>query len=72
MGTISAAIFTSSNELPVYIPTHNKFECTPYEDLTIREVILEEFFVNLNTWHLKVPLIIYDIVEMHEIDRVLR
>ncbi|KAH1098128.1 hypothetical protein J1N35_015049 [Gossypium stocksii] len=72
MGAILAAIFTSSSELPVYIPTHNKFECTPYEDLTIREVIPKEFFMNLNTWHVKVPLVVYAIVEMHEIDRVLQ
>ncbi|MBA0755540.1 hypothetical protein Gogos_021949 [Gossypium gossypioides] len=49
-----------------------KFEWTPYEDPTIRKVIPEEFFVNPNTWHVKVPLVVYATVQMHETDRVLR
>ncbi|KAA3483273.1 serine/threonine-protein phosphatase 7 long form-like protein [Gossypium australe] len=55
---------------PLITRSEDKFECTPYEDLTIREVITEEFFVN--TWYVKVSLLVYDIVEMHEIDKVLR
>ncbi|MFQ6621812.1 hypothetical protein Gotur_002274 [Gossypium turneri] len=49
-----------------------KFEWTPYEDLAIREVILEEFFVNPNIWHVKVPLVVYATVEMHKTDKVLQ
>ncbi|MBA0857712.1 hypothetical protein Goshw_016028 [Gossypium schwendimanii] len=41
------------------------------EDPIIREVIPEEFLVNPNVWHVKVPLVVYAIVEMHETDRVL-
>ncbi|KAG8493325.1 hypothetical protein CXB51_010703 [Gossypium anomalum] len=47
-------------------------EQTPYEEPAIRAVILEEFFQNLNIWHVKVPLVNYFIVEMHQTDRVLR
>ncbi|MBA0702769.1 hypothetical protein Goari_022249, partial [Gossypium aridum] len=45
------------------------FEWTPYKDLAIREVILKEFFMNPNAWHIKVPLVVYAIVEMHKTDR---
>ncbi|MBA0767009.1 hypothetical protein Gotri_015990, partial [Gossypium trilobum] len=48
------------------------FGWTPYEDLVIRVVILEEFFVNPNAWHVKVPFVMYATVEMHEADSVLR
>ncbi|MBA0786085.1 hypothetical protein Gotri_025125 [Gossypium trilobum] len=48
------------------------FEWTPYEDPAIQKVIPEEFFVNPNTWHVKVPLVVYATVQMHETDRVLR
>ncbi|MBA0628354.1 hypothetical protein Godav_023098 [Gossypium davidsonii] len=40
--------------------------------LGIRAVILEEFYVNPNVWHAKVPLVVYATVNMHEADRVLR
>ncbi|MBA0857711.1 hypothetical protein Goshw_016028 [Gossypium schwendimanii] len=63
MGLILISIVTSSSEL--------LFEWTPYEDPIIREVIPEEFLVNPNVWHVKVPLVVYAIVEMHETDRVL-
>ncbi|KAG8478820.1 hypothetical protein CXB51_028798 [Gossypium anomalum] len=33
-----------------------QFQWTPYEDPAIRAVIPEEFFQNLNIWHVKVPL----------------
>ncbi|MBA0753129.1 hypothetical protein Gogos_020783, partial [Gossypium gossypioides] len=48
------------------------FQWTPYEDLTIRAVTPDEFFQNLNIWHVKVPLVNYATVEMHQTDRVLR
>ncbi|KAH1096955.1 hypothetical protein J1N35_013876 [Gossypium stocksii] len=35
-------------------------------------VIPDEFFQNLNIWHVKVPMVTYAIVEMHQSDRVLR
>ncbi|MBA0776737.1 hypothetical protein Gotri_011694 [Gossypium trilobum] len=50
----------------------SKFEWTPYEDSTIRAVIPDELFVNPNTWHVKVPLVVYATIEMHNTDRVLR
>ncbi|MBA0753523.1 hypothetical protein Gogos_000020, partial [Gossypium gossypioides] len=48
------------------------FEWAPYEDSTIWAVILDDFFVNPNAWHIKVPLVVYATVEMHEANRVLR
>ncbi|KAH1055914.1 hypothetical protein J1N35_033979 [Gossypium stocksii] len=44
------------------------FEWTPYFDPRIRECISSEFLVNPNIWHVKVPLIVYAMVEMHESD----
>ncbi|MBA0766783.1 hypothetical protein Gotri_015790, partial [Gossypium trilobum] len=49
-----------------------EFEWTLYEDLAIPEVIHEKFFVNSNIWHVKVSLVVYATVEIHETDRVLR
>ncbi|MBA0648060.1 hypothetical protein Goklo_015846 [Gossypium klotzschianum] len=72
MGAIPVIIFTSSSKLPLYIPSRNKFEMTSYEDPAIQECILEEFFVNPNIWHVKIPLVVYIIMEMHESNRVLR
>ncbi|KAK5846005.1 hypothetical protein PVK06_002271 [Gossypium arboreum] len=68
MGSVSLSIFTSSSEPPIYIPIHNE---TPYEDLAIRVVIPDEFFQNLNIWHVKVPLVNYTTIEMHQKDGVL-
>ncbi|MBA0848421.1 hypothetical protein Goshw_001932 [Gossypium schwendimanii] len=48
------------------------FQWTPYDDPVIRAVILDEFFQNLNICHVKVPLVNYATVEMHQKDRVLR
>ncbi|MBA0610850.1 hypothetical protein Godav_011624 [Gossypium davidsonii] len=48
-----------------------QFQWTPYEDPTIQVVILDEFFQNSNIWHVKVPLVNYATVEMHQTDRVL-
>ncbi|MBA0816165.1 hypothetical protein Gohar_000858, partial [Gossypium harknessii] len=42
------------------------------QDPAIQAVIPEEFFVNPNAWHVKVQLIVYTTVEMHETNRVLR
>ncbi|MBA0878116.1 hypothetical protein Goshw_014432, partial [Gossypium schwendimanii] len=47
-------------------------EKTLYKDPTIRAVIPDEFFQNLNIWHVKVLLVNYATVEMHQTDRVLR
>ncbi|MFQ6651514.1 hypothetical protein Gotur_023810 [Gossypium turneri] len=72
MGTVLLSISTSSSGPPIYIPTHNKFQWTPYEDPVIRAVIPEEFLQNPKAWHAKVALINYTTVEMHQSDRVLR
>ncbi|KAK5812929.1 hypothetical protein PVK06_028373 [Gossypium arboreum] len=45
---------------------------TPYEDMVIRAVIPDEFFQNLNIWLVKVPLVNYATVEMHQTNRVLQ
>ncbi|MFQ6633844.1 hypothetical protein Gotur_012392 [Gossypium turneri] len=57
MGSVSFFIFTSSNKPPIYIPTHNE------------AVIPEEFFQNLNSWHVKVQLVNYATVEIHQTNR---
>ncbi|MBA0853139.1 hypothetical protein Goshw_013890 [Gossypium schwendimanii] len=49
-----------------------QFQWTPYEDLTIWTVIPDEFFQNPNIWHVKVSLVNYATVKMHQTDRVLR
>ncbi|KAG8472972.1 hypothetical protein CXB51_034896 [Gossypium anomalum] len=49
-----------------------QFQWTPYEDPTIRAVILDEYLQNPNAWHVKVSLVNFSIVEMHQSDRVLR
>ncbi|MFQ6637180.1 hypothetical protein Gotur_013120 [Gossypium turneri] len=49
-----------------------QFQWTPYEDMTIRAVIPDEFFQNQNIWHVNVPLVNYATVEMHQMDRVLQ
>ncbi|KAK5802646.1 hypothetical protein PVK06_030257 [Gossypium arboreum] len=49
-----------------------QFQWTPYEDPTIRPVIPDEYLQNPNAWHVKVPLVNFAIVEMHQSDRVLR
>ncbi|MBA0753115.1 hypothetical protein Gogos_020456, partial [Gossypium gossypioides] len=48
-----------------------QFQWTPYKDSTIWAVISDEFFQNLNIWHVKVPLVNYATVETHQTDRVL-
>ncbi|MFQ6622591.1 hypothetical protein Gotur_001739, partial [Gossypium turneri] len=59
MGSVLLSIFMSSSEPPIYIPTHNK------------AIISDEFFQNLNIWHVKVSLVNYATVEMHQKDRQL-
>ncbi|MBA0876693.1 hypothetical protein Goshw_001606 [Gossypium schwendimanii] len=49
-----------------------QFQWTPYEDPAIRVVIPNEYFQNPNAWHVKVALVNYATVEMHQSDRVLR
>ncbi|KAH1064774.1 hypothetical protein J1N35_029761 [Gossypium stocksii] len=49
-----------------------QFEWTPYEDPAVRAVISDEFLQNPNMWHVKVPMVTYATVEMHQSDRVLR
>ncbi|MBA0872161.1 hypothetical protein Goshw_008250 [Gossypium schwendimanii] len=43
-----------------------------YADPRIQECILTEFLVNRNIWHIKVPLIVFAMVEMHKFDQVMR
>ncbi|MBA0878257.1 hypothetical protein Goshw_002715 [Gossypium schwendimanii] len=42
------------------------------QDPTIRAVIPDEYFQNPNAWQMKVALINYATMEMHQSDRVLR
>ncbi|MBA0785097.1 hypothetical protein Gotri_000168, partial [Gossypium trilobum] len=46
-----------------------QFEWTTYEDPAIRAVIPDEYFQNPNAWHVKVALVNYATVEMHQSDR---
>ncbi|MBA0882045.1 hypothetical protein Goshw_009945, partial [Gossypium schwendimanii] len=45
------------------------FQWTPYEDPVIQAVIPDEYFQNPNAWHVKVALVNYAIVEMHQSSR---
>ncbi|KAK5825885.1 hypothetical protein PVK06_020761 [Gossypium arboreum] len=58
--------------LLLYQRSEAHFQWTPCDDLAIRVVIPDGFFQNLNIWHVKVPLVNYATVEMHQTDRVLR
>ncbi|KAG8498178.1 hypothetical protein CXB51_007402 [Gossypium anomalum] len=49
-----------------------QFEWTPYDDPAIRAVISDEYVQNPNAWHVKVSLVNYATVEMHQSDRVLQ
>ncbi|MBA0780213.1 hypothetical protein Gotri_004343, partial [Gossypium trilobum] len=86
MGAIPTAIFTW-NHGPSYVglldelrdmrllldqQLEAKFEWTPYSDPAIQECIPSKFLVNPNIWHIKVPLVVYVIVEMHKSDKVLQ
>ncbi|MFQ6665705.1 hypothetical protein Gotur_032332, partial [Gossypium turneri] len=46
-----------------------QFQWTPYEDPVIRAVIPDEYLQNPNAWHVKVALVNYATVEMHQSDR---
>ncbi|MFQ6631845.1 hypothetical protein Gotur_008730 [Gossypium turneri] len=69
MSSVSLSIFKLSSRPPIYSPTHNEFQWTPHEDSEIRAVIPDELFQNLNILHVKVPLVNYATVEMHQTDR---
>ncbi|KAH1064270.1 hypothetical protein J1N35_029257 [Gossypium stocksii] len=72
MGVVPTVIFTPSSGPPLYILTLNKFEWTLYSDPKIQECIPFEFLVNPNMWHMKVPLVVYVMVEMHELEIALQ
>ncbi|KAG8472626.1 hypothetical protein CXB51_034310 [Gossypium anomalum] len=48
-----------------------EIEWMSYADLRIQEYIPSKFLTNRNIWHIKVALIIFTTVEMHESDRVM-
>ncbi|KAG8483083.1 hypothetical protein CXB51_022051 [Gossypium anomalum] len=62
---------TSLEDIQLLLDQRSKaeFQWTPYEDPTIRVVIPDEFFQNPNFWHVKVPLVNYATVEIHQSDR---
>ncbi|MBA0878934.1 hypothetical protein Goshw_007943, partial [Gossypium schwendimanii] len=64
MGIVSLSIFTSLSGPPIYIPTHNEFQWTSYEDPAIRAIIPDEYFQNPNAWHVKVALVNYATISM--------
>ncbi|KAK5784863.1 hypothetical protein PVK06_039402 [Gossypium arboreum] len=49
-----------------------QFQWASYEDPAIRVVILDEFLQNPNVLHIKVPLVNYATLEMHQSDKVLQ
>ncbi|KAH1097795.1 hypothetical protein J1N35_014716 [Gossypium stocksii] len=49
-----------------------QFQWTPYKDPAIWAIIPDEFFQNPNIWHVKVSLVNYATVEIHQTNRVLR
>ncbi|KAK5794091.1 hypothetical protein PVK06_035292 [Gossypium arboreum] len=49
-----------------------QFELTPDSGLRIQAYIPSEILVNPNMWHVKVPLVVYTMVEMHESDQVMQ
>ncbi|KAG8478648.1 hypothetical protein CXB51_028450 [Gossypium anomalum] len=49
-----------------------QFQWTPYEDPAIRVVMPDEFLQNPKAWHVKIALVNYATVEMHQSYRVLR
>ncbi|MFQ6647492.1 hypothetical protein Gotur_020715, partial [Gossypium turneri] len=66
MGMVSLSTFTSLSGPPIYIPTHNEFQWTLYEDPAIRAVIPDEYFQNPNAWYVKVPLVNFATMEIHQ------
>ncbi|KAG8489806.1 hypothetical protein CXB51_017888 [Gossypium anomalum] len=63
---------SKNRRLPITIAIMSTFQWTPYEDPVIWAVIPNEFLQNPNAWHVKVALVNYATVEMHQSDRVLR
>ncbi|MBA0873391.1 hypothetical protein Goshw_001546 [Gossypium schwendimanii] len=57
---------------PILLDQQSKtdFEWMSYTNLRIRACIPAEYLANPKIWHMKVPLIVYAKVEMHESDRV--
>ncbi|KAG8479841.1 hypothetical protein CXB51_029497 [Gossypium anomalum] len=49
-----------------------QFQWTPYEDSAIRAIIPDEYLQSPKAWHVKVPLVNFAIMEIHQSDRVLR
>ncbi|KAH1114622.1 hypothetical protein J1N35_008000 [Gossypium stocksii] len=81
------SIFTSSSGPLIYISTHNEVEpfselcrntylfrryTASIRPMIRSTIIPDEYFQNPNAWHVKVPLVSYATVEMHQSDRVLR
>ncbi|MBA0549879.1 hypothetical protein Golob_020880, partial [Gossypium lobatum] len=52
--------------------TEEEFVWMPYANPRIQECIPVEFLANRNIWQVKVPLIVFATVEMHESNRVMR
>ncbi|KAH1106288.1 hypothetical protein J1N35_010056, partial [Gossypium stocksii] len=67
--TSYVGISTSLKDIRLLLDQQSKAQV---KDLAIRAVIPDEFFQNSNIWHVKVPLVNYATVEMHQSDRVLR
>ncbi|MFQ6660282.1 hypothetical protein Gotur_028869 [Gossypium turneri] len=66
-----AGLLSSLEDIRLLLDQQSKaqFQWTPYEDLAIRAVILDEYFQNPNASHAKVALVNYATVEMHQSDR---
>ncbi|KAG8479496.1 hypothetical protein CXB51_029297 [Gossypium anomalum] len=62
---------TSLEDIRLLLNQRSKaeFQWTLYEDPTIQAVIPDEFLQNPNAWHVKVPLVNYATLEMHQSDR---
>ncbi|MBA0583697.1 hypothetical protein Gorai_014544, partial [Gossypium raimondii] len=52
--------------------TKAEFLWMPYADPRIQEYVSTKFLANHNIWNVKVPLIIFAIIEMHESNQVMR
>ncbi|KAH1130787.1 hypothetical protein J1N35_002165 [Gossypium stocksii] len=71
-GELSQNTFLSQSiRLLLHQRSDVEFEWTPYNDPAIQAVISDKYFQNLNAWHVKVPLLSYAKVEIHQSDRVL-
>ncbi|KAK5846857.1 hypothetical protein PVK06_003158 [Gossypium arboreum] len=52
--------------------TETDFEWMPHADLDIIKCIQPEFLAIQSMWDVKVPIIVYTMVEMYQLDRVMR